>query len=1078
MDSSEAIIRTRTGHWSSGFAWLRLPRFSYEIFEEWIAVDENAVDQINDRSQPNAPSQQWLQDFFFDDDMQEALYVASPSLYAAFTAWTRSGKAPTHKDNIDIALAKYLGRCCYRATPFGLFSTVTTVALSDKNDLDFGPDSELIRHTRLDGGKLEQVCHTLNRDRRMREHLRYWPNTSLYAAGDVYRYSESTIRNGRRKHSLSEIASNQYLNCVLETSRGSAKLTELAYALSSIDRDLESEEINEYLNELIDTQVLVSGLWPPITGPDPLRDTLAQLDRSKRTSAASGLQRVATVLESLDQDMRPKKPNDYQPIEDAIATYEIVKDDANYVQIDLQRRTNNVSLSRRAVSDVFRAAELLNQLSPRSNDPMLDTFRQAFVARFGDREVPLLEALDDDFGIGFAHPQAESNIPVPLLSGLSLPSRRAAMEITWTSRDEYLLGMIARTQTADEIEVKLSDQDIKVLSEGHREPLPNSFVSVVTLAGSVDDFRKNQHTIWHRHAFGPSGMQMLGRFCQHDPDLLAFVSEHIRREEALDEKSIFAEIVHAPHGRTRNVLSRPLLRSCEIAFLGKSGADDGALIHPQDLRVSVNDDKIFLRCAKRNARIIPRMTNAHAFGLAGHPVYRFLCALQKGSEAHSIWGGVLNKVPFVPRVRRGRVVLNRAKWRILPADRASLTQLNIADLTRFVTDWRKQRKIPRRVALSQGDRELPLDLRNATSLRTFQDVIKKNRRETSLYEQFPSLEPGSRAIVTVNGQPFTHELVVPFVRRPTETSESDARPRYIDRSRFTFEESSFGPGSNWLYLKLFCGKAQLENVLLTVSTEVAQQFAGKTIPWFFVRYSESGWHLRLRYAGKEKFLSTELLPHIAQILQPLLKTGVVSRFQTDTYIRELARYGGVDAIRHCEDIFCVDSNAFVSLIPHLETNPSPDLRWQLVLRCMHDTMEAFSLETADKLKIVRAYRDGFAREFSLDAASTKRLAAKYRAHRIEIEGLVSGGETLINIDEDATKVLTQRREHIAQIATKLQHGQQAGDLDRPLSHIIASLLHMHANRFLPDKARAQELVLSTFLCRAYETKLARGKSKK
>ena len=47
-------------------------------------------------------------------------------------------------------------------------------------------------------------------------------------------------------------------------------------------------------------------------------------------------------------------------------------------------------------------------------------------------------------------------------------------------------------------------------------------------------------------------------------------------------------------------------------------------------------------------------------------------------------------------------------------------------------------------------------------------------------------------------------------------------------------------------------------------------------------------------------------------------------------------------------------------------------------------------------------------------------------------------------------------------------------LERPLSDIVLSCLHMFANRLLRSSARAQEMVLYDFLARLYTSEAARS----
>ena len=93
-------------------------------------------------------------------------------------------------------------------------------------------------------------------------------------------------------------------------------------------------------------------------------------------------------------------------------------------------------------------------------------------------------------------------------------------------------------------------------------PLPDACALMATLIAAqrpVAPRTVSARVLLH-HVGGPSGANLLGRFCHADPDLLANVAEHLREEEALDPDAIFAEVVHLPEGRLGNVLLRPVLR--------------------------------------------------------------------------------------------------------------------------------------------------------------------------------------------------------------------------------------------------------------------------------------------------------------------------------------------------------------------------------------------------------------------------------------------------------------------------------------------------------------------------------------
>ncbi|HEV7428943.1 MAG TPA: thiopeptide-type bacteriocin biosynthesis protein, partial [Thermoanaerobaculia bacterium] len=85
--------------------------------------------------------------------------------------------------------------------------------------------------------------------------------------------------------------------------------------------------------------------------------------------------------------------------------------------------------------------------------------------------------------------------------------------------------------------------------------------------------------------------------------------------------------------------------------------------------------------------------------------------------------------------------------------------------------------------------------------------------------------------------------------------------------------------------------------------------SGAARRWFFIRYSESGWHLRLRFQGDPRALRERVQPTLESMAQRLIDTGAAWKLQFDTYEREVERYGGAEAIELAEEIFHRDSEA-------------------------------------------------------------------------------------------------------------------------------------------------------------------------
>src|SRR5438552_3478823 len=80
--------------------------------------------------------------------VDEAIFVASPSLHSSLDAWRAKPDSAAGR-RTESALTKYVARMAARSTPFGLFSGVSAGVLGRETKLELAPRSEYRRRTRL-----------------------------------------------------------------------------------------------------------------------------------------------------------------------------------------------------------------------------------------------------------------------------------------------------------------------------------------------------------------------------------------------------------------------------------------------------------------------------------------------------------------------------------------------------------------------------------------------------------------------------------------------------------------------------------------------------------------------------------------------------------------------------------------------------------------------------------------------------------------------------------------------------------------------------------------------------------------
>jgi lantibiotic biosynthesis protein len=1067
-----------SGHSSSrpvatpaGFFVLRTPLLPFTEVTSWghglqapTAGDDPAVlDEAVDADRVQLRRR--LEDIVTTPEFRDALFVASPSLAAAVDPWRKEPDSDKGRAT-ERSLVSYLMRAAARPTPFGLFAGCTTGTVGTRTCLRLDASNRYRRHTRLDMDYLWALAEAVERDPDLRGEFEYRPNSSLYQVGDRLLFAEARQGRAGRSYRLVAVGATPYLKQTLARARDGIQLDTLAAAL--VSDDITRTDAGEYVAELVDSQILVADARPQLTGAPPTDTLVATLGRYERSAhLARRLDEAANGLAALDADGIGVPAERYHATRAVLDGLPASPEPSRFVQVDLTKPAAEVTLGADVVSELLRGVEVLHSLSRYRQHEGLRQFREQFTQRYETREVPLAQALDEENGIGFERSSSPSSEAAPLLAGLPL-RRHQDHSAPWTRRDTFLLDKLTRALAAGSGEITIGATEAAAVRDSGTPPLPDAFdvQAVLVTDGDQptgrDDFRVMLHAV-----SGPSGARLLGRFLHADDELCQLVRAHLAAEEAVHPERVYAEVVHLPEGRIGNILCRPVLRGYEIPYLGRSGAPADRQLPLSDLLVSVQGERIVLRSRRLGCEVVPGLTTAHNHVGRGLGVYRFLCALQYQQIVPGIkWDwGPLGLAPFLPRVVSGRVILSRARWNLGERELAAFREPRGARMFGAVRRLRERLRLPRYLALADGDNELLTDLDNVLGVETLAHELR-SRASVPLAEMMPG--PDQLYASGPEG-PFTHQVIVPFVRSlPHPATPSADRPAAPSCAR------RFPPGSEWLYVKLFTGTATADKMLLPVARAVGSSLAaGGADQWFFIRYGDPDWHLRLRVHGAPDGLLADTLPLLHRVTAPLLETGQLWRVQLDTYEREVERYGGEAGIRLAERVFHADSDAVLTIVRRLTGDAGAELRWRLALRGIDLLFDDLGLTLDQKRAIARRARRGYGGEFGASGDFSREVSRRYRQERASVEALLDPHRDPPPELAASLAALHQRSIVLAPVTQELRALAEAGRLSVDLSELAMSLAHMHVNRMLRSAQRAQELVLYELLDRAYSSQAAR-----
>ncbi|GHU61890.1 hypothetical protein FACS1894123_01940 [Bacteroidia bacterium] len=698
-----------------------------------------------------------LKEKMHDKQVQEAIYIASPVLYAELQKY-QVGEIidKSEQQRIESAFFRYLSRMSSRCTPFGLFAGCSVgETTGDKTNIVL--DAGFSRSTRLDMYFLCALSQELAKQSGIKENLLYYPNTTLYPVGNKYRYIEYQYIKSRRTHRISSVERSLYLDAILKTARKGAKINDFITYL--INNEIPADTASEFIQDLIDSQLIVSELSPSVTGGDFLTRIISVLDKvDTNESTLLVIKEIQQILFYLDSKQR-NTVNSYKNIIRKVDEIKIPCEENFLFQVDMTKSVTEARMGTDIIEELQSAMVFLNRITLEGGNAILTQFQQAFYNRYEDREVPLMEVLDPELGIGYPVNTHTGDIS-PLLDNFFLPGQ-VNQGGSFQSNDfqSILFKKTIDALSQNKKEIVFNDEDVKNFSISWID-LPPTIYTLFEIVKTEYD-----NTLIQLKSFsGTCGANLLARFSHTDTKIVQFVNDIIKKEEELMPNVILAEIAHLPDSRVGNILSRPHLRNHEILYLAHSALSEKQLIYMSDLYLSIRQGRIYLHSKQLNKEIIPRLTTAHYYYNNQMPVYRFLCdmQMQRGrSLIYFNWGYVGNELTFRPRVRYKNTIISLATWIVKIEEMKHLFLEKEENLIERAKQWREMISLPQYVLLQDGDNELLVDWENGLSIQALFAIIKK--RQTVYFTEF-LFDPETAVVRDKSGNPYLNECIAVFYK--------------------------------------------------------------------------------------------------------------------------------------------------------------------------------------------------------------------------------------------------------------------------------------------------------------------------
>lgn len=1005
-----------------------------------------------------------------DDLFSEALYLSTPVLHNEYQKHLDNMSDVTSSKKINISLYKYKSRASNRCTPFGMFAGlgIGTWADTTKIELHHDPRQKLERKTRLDMNVLYNLAQELAKQDYIRPFLNFYPNNSIYLIANTYRYVEYYYSNAQRFHRINKVDHSDYLEDILRKSKAGLNKEQLSSLI--INDDISKLEAEDFIDELIASQLLVNQLEPTLTGQDYFTILLSNIKQISSQNKNEHLENIIELLEEIEHLLKIVDNTIINSIESYKTIYLKLKSilpelsETNLFQTDLYKTTISSTFDANIQEKLKDTLHFLNKITPPGNNKNLNDFKKRFYENYEGNEIPLLIALDTEAGVGY--PVKDTTGINDLVEDVYYTNTTPGKDIQWNTLQTQLLKLIHDSIRSNKKVLHITEANFKGVDYS-KSTMPQSY-SIMFNVLNATTTKLNIGSIG-----GSSAINLLGRFAGGNEKIHEIVTEISDFEKKQLQGKVVAEIIHLPESRTGNILARPCFREYEIPYLAHSNLDDEFQIKMTDLVLKLVDDTIILFDKRLHKEIIPRLGNAHNYSYNSLPVYHFLCDLQTQYYSKSYlgfsWGELSHQLDFLPRVEYKGNVLQPATWQLKKEELEPFKNKKITDPEKEIlfSELKLKIELPDLFLIADGDNELLIDCKNPVAVDVFIDNIK-NRNNITLCEYL--FDRNDSPVNDTLNNSYTNECIAIVLNDHSQKEQnSDIEKIKIKVNNF-ISKQNFSIGSEWLYYKIYCGPKTADQILAEKIKPITEQLFQEDIidKWFFIRYADPETHIRFRIHFKSAEKTGYALQLINNAIEPLINDYLISKIQTDTYKRELERYGD-NSIELAEQLFYNDSKFIVDMLDLIDNESGGKIRWKMALRSVDELLNDFHYTLSDKLNLIDSLSASFFNEHGGKKELKLILDQKFRTLKPEIEETLNKTDDVNKEYYPLLEFLINRSISNKPVIDKLFLLNSTKQLQVPLTSLISSLLHMNLDRLFMGRNRTNEFVVYDILSRIYKS---------
>ena len=684
--------------------------------------------------------------------------------------------------------------------------------------------------------------------------------------------------------------------------------------LISINEGVSEDIICNFVKELLNNGILITECMLELSEQFPLRKLLEIMKKCDNSEVAK---EYILVLKKIEQERceyeTQQKGKGLQQYEKLHKTMQELQNNNNYLNVVDQVCLDSNLLTNRVKKQIEDFVELMLLFPPiTSENDFLKIFKDEFKKHYGSyREVEIAEVLDEFMGLGNPY----------------ILSERTSMDLNKKKILKFFRQKIELSLKNKESTVYIEKKEVKdyfgIIEENDRKFYSKDFeMTIKILAASATDIDKGEFQMQIAPCYGSFAVgQMVHRFydafsnnAKNNLD-----SYYCEVQRDLYSEYLNADITFRPReGRINNICIGK--RNYEYGInLGLDAFENQKEIDLSDIMIGYNQtrDNLYLKSRKIQKRIRAISDNMLTPNV-DYPVVRLMREITYSQMFHPLnLFSALRELnyKYIPKICYKNIIISPEIWKIEKEDFSNWKDFNIfkEDFEKLMNEW----AIPFDIYIFVSDRYLSFDLSLDIYWKYMHNEVCNIFKSRNDFYVHKCISREVSWIQDTEGRKYQAEFVVECLGEPDEKVENESTAEipltlsdvHRKKGKVTEQEKQileFGE-EGWYFLKLYlpseeCDDFIKEDLLHFINPLITQKLIEK---FFFIRYTDPEFHIRLRIKTRENSLKT--IEFIEEFLRVKKEEAKVSKVIIAEYEREIERYGGAQLLPTAEEVFFWDS---------------------------------------------------------------------------------------------------------------------------------------------------------------------------